>query len=67
MRWGFNRELDYGRFLNSWPVGGLELAQLLEAVRGCESFQPRLLLKTSLGLLGLGFLAFTLVLERFWA
>ena len=50
MRWGFNRELDYGRFLNSWPVGGLELAQLLEAVRGCESFEPRLLLKTSLGL-----------------
>ena len=38
MLFGYNRELDYGRFLNSWPIGGLEVVQFLEALRSsCSS------------------------------
>ena len=38
MLFGYNRELDYGRFRNSWPMGGLEVVQLLEALRkSCSS------------------------------
>ena len=33
MLFGYNRELDCGRFLNSWPIGGVEVVQFLEALR----------------------------------